>query len=121
MLKEIFREKLPWIDELYVICYLDDWGVTPYLASKRTSYLKLIRIREKNEQVVEYDVHEICEVKNGNFLFKTKQTIDLTDCELLALNTLPKDFIRTDMSSILKDEYWQRIINLCVVQDVEGT
>lgn len=101
-MEKVYSEVIPWIPDLWLELWKDTIGNNYYLHLK------------KNETRV------ICEFVNGIPIFKENTNIpiigiqaqQMTNAEKLCLSVMPKNYgISGEIARIMKDSWWQKILD----------
>jgi hypothetical protein len=109
IMEKVYSEEVPWISGLW----LELWKST----GKNNYHIRL----RKNE------VREICDFTNGIPIFKENTNIpivgtqaqQLTNAEKLCLSVMPKNYgISGEIADIMKDPWWQKILDYISVHYV---
>lgn len=104
---EIFRDKVPWLDESVSIV-----GVQ----TSKKAKLKLVRLEKTGKEV---NIHDICEFYDGEISFSMAQRFTtssesplatVTDAERLCLSVMPRGYNTTKMSEVLANPFWEYVI-----------
>jgi len=106
MKNEIFRDKVPWLDESMSLVGVQEGN---------KARLDLVRL--DNKSGVDIMVCSICNFDGGDVMFlrfitgDEKGSFALEDSEILCLSIIPKGFNIMKMAEILKDPFWQYVLN----------
>lgn len=118
--REIFREKIPWLDESLSL-----------VGIRKNEIINLMIVRTTNG--VETKIQDVCEFKNGKMSFNIKERLsyyysqystqnntftNITSTEKLCLSILPHGYNPTKIPEILKNPVWQHIIDYMKVEYV---
>jgi len=97
MSEEVLRERVPWLDETVAL-------VAEQRGPKTT--LRLV--------AGERTVHEVCEFAGGEVAFLKKADLPaglVSDAERLCLSVIPRGFNPVRMTDVLKDPFWQYVLD----------
>lgn len=102
MEEEVFKERVPWLDsELFLV------GI------QRGNKVDL-RLVYRTGGLPSYDrkVHDVCEFAGGEVIWHPPDYPGvMNDAERLCLSVMPKDFNPIKMPEVLRDPYWQWILD----------
>jgi len=103
-MEEILRERVPWLDE------------TLSLVASQAGGMVTLRLVAAGAMgcAAERDVHDVCRFDGGDVVFLKENGLPaglVSDAERLCLSVMPRRFNPTVMARIMRDPFWQFVLD----------